>query len=176
MIADNVSAAAAVVSTVLTGGALAFAYVQIRDVRRATQDERDREQRRDCRNRVDYYQERLTSAEFRPLVADAVRLFGTPHAQRAAAFADWSGGDLERQLDTLAFLNFFEEVAGQYRAGLLDRAAARRIIVPTATRYWESGGWFIDELRRNQPRAFSEWAEMVRDVGWEELRNRLGSR
>jgi hypothetical protein len=58
---------------------------------------------------------------------------------------------------------------GQYRSDLLDKEAAERIIVPTAMRCWDSGGWVIRRLQALQPSAFSEWQAMVDEARVAEL-------
>lgn len=164
MAAEDVSAAAAVGTLLVTGGALAFAWYQIREGRRNTQRQLDDALGRERRARVDQYLARLTATDFRPAVADAVDLFAVAPAERERAWRAWNARSTDEKLKTLAFLNFFEEVAGQYQDGLLDREAARHVIAPTAVRYWEAGDWFIARLKERQPSAFSQWEAMVREI------------
>lgn len=118
-------------------------------------------QARETRQRVDQYLARLNHVEFLPLVAAASDLLNTEPINQAEALRAWLDGESVDRLRTLAFLNFFEEVAGQYNAGTLDEEAANRELVPTAVHYWEIGGWFIGRLQKNQPTAFNQWREMV---------------
>ena len=125
---------------------------------------------RERRQRVDQYLARLNHIEFLPLVAAASDLLNTGPLGQAEALRAWLAGRSVDRLRTLAFLNFFEEVAGQYNAGMLDAGAANRELVPTAVHYWEVGGWFIGRLKAEQPRAFDEWEAMVNALRLAELR------
>lgn len=55
----------------------------------------------------------------------------------------WEQLDAKDRLRIFAFLNFFEEMASAYHAGLLDKPMAREDIAYYAYHYWRFAGWFI---------------------------------
>jgi hypothetical protein len=167
MSAADVSAGAAVASVLVTLGALEFARRQLGEGRRNTQRQIDDAQARERRTRVDQYLARLTDVDFRPLVADAVELFDTPPAERDAAWATWSTSDPKKRLETLAFLNFFEELAASTAPTCSTRrppsasSSRRRCAVGTA-----AGG---SSGACRPCSAFSEWQAMVDEARVAEL-------
>jgi hypothetical protein len=167
--AEWLSAGAAAGSFVVTFGALLFARQQIVAARENAAAQIADTDARERRQRVDRYLARLNHIEFLPLVAAASDLLNTEPLERSDALRAWLAGESVDRLRTLAFLNFFEEVAGQYNAGMLDAGAANRELVPTAVHYWEVGGWFIGRLKAEQPRAFDDWETMVNALRLAEL-------
>jgi hypothetical protein len=168
--AEWLSAAAASGSFVVTFGALLFARQQIIAARETSAAQIADTDARERRQRVDQYLARLNHIEFLPLVAAASDLLNTDPLGQGEALRGWLAGESVDRLRTLAFLNFFEEVAGQYNAGMLDAGAANRELVPTAVHYWDVGGWFIGRLKAEQPSAFDEWEAMVNALRLAELR------
>jgi hypothetical protein len=170
---EDVSAAAGVAGVLVTAaaaiGALLFAAKQVRAGRENTVSQIKDTQERECRQRVDQYLARLNHVEFLPLVAEAIDLLRTPLAGRDAAVRHLVSGETVKSLRTGAFLNFFEEVAGQYNAGMLDKQAARRELVPMAVHYWTLGEWFIHNAQARQPTAFNQWQKMVNEVALEDF-------
>lgn len=70
-------------------------------------------------------------------------------------------------------LNFYEELSGSYRAGLLDEKIARNMLVPVLVYAWEAARWFIQHKKgtleerahkEDADDAMCEWECLVRDL------------
>lgn len=72
-----------------------------------------------------------------------------PHAQ-AARRAHWNALSREDRLEILHGLNFWEEMAGMYRRGLLNRKIVRDYFGGPAISYWRWSIWFISYQREKQ--------------------------
>lgn len=51
--------------------------------------------------------------------------------------------DLDQQANLTLVLNFYEELSGSYRAGLLDEEVAENMLAPVLISGWEAAQWFI---------------------------------
>ena len=165
---ETVSALGAVASAAVAAGAVIVARIQILKQLREARE-------RECRERVDFYHARLNHVDFLPILSEAVDLLATRPDHQEKAMAALRAGDTERRLRIIAVLNFFEELAGQYRDGLLDHEAADHILVPTLQQYWAFGdNWFIARVRATDSAALSEWHAMIGEVEYAK-REREGS-
>src|SRR3954451_7297379 len=126
--------------------------------------------RRDARRaRTLEYLRRFNGEEFAPLNAKVLTFLATAdpsvfarkasHPEGAAlatkdevgkAFDDL---DIETQAQVTLVLNFYEELSGSYRRGLLDENVAAEMIVPTVQYAWEVAKPFITYRRERE----AEW-------------------
>ena len=81
--------------------------------------------------------------------------------RRIAAWERMSHGD---KLSTVHGLNFWEELAGMYNRGLVDRPIVADYFGTAALSVWEGTKWFIDYMREDQPSAWEQLEEMCRSV------------
>jgi hypothetical protein len=90
-----------------------------------------------------------------------------------AAIAAYERLPLQTQAKITLVLNFYEELAGSYRAGLLDDKIAKNMLEPVLTYAWEAASWFIDYrksgLRSRKgseaaEEAMCEWESLVKEL------------
>lgn len=87
--------------------------------------------------------------------------------------ATYEGLSLDTKAKIVLVLNFYEELSGSYRAGLLDEKIAQNMLVPVLVHAWDAASWFIQykrdslEERENKEAAddaMCEWECLVRDL------------
>ncbi len=69
------------------------------------------------------------------------------------------------KLAALVVPNLFEELAGMYNQGLLDKAITKEYFGDAAREVWESGSWLIERWRKTDPTYFKQWQLMLEDMG-----------
>lgn len=82
----------------------------------------------------------------------------------------WTEDDKDEsnwQANILAVLNFLEEIAGEYRDGLLDRSVADRSVALIAVGAWKQAEWFALWVREmsSQDQAWGELQGLAQE--WE---------
>lgn len=98
------------------------------------------------------YLERYSRPDEIPLVAKFFEFVKIEPAARGAKLAEWEAGmSVEQRLVILHGLNFWEELAGMYLRGLIDRKVVRQYFGDSALTYWDWSEWFIDHERRQSP-------------------------
>jgi hypothetical protein len=60
--------------------------------------------------------------------------------------------------------NFFEELAGMYNRGLIDREVTKHYLGAVSLAVWNDLYWFVGRERQKNPNTYIEWLEMLRDV------------
>lgn len=166
--ADWLQAIGTIGAAIVTGIAVYVAFSQIRQTRnlhRKTSEDADTAERR---IRVDQYLARLADLEFLEVIAEVINVIGARDREhRERAKNDFVAMTPLQRLRIFAFFNFFEEMSGAYRSGLLHEEAARNVLVTSACHYWDHGRWFIEYLREShtqqKPPPFGEWEQLVRD-------------
>ncbi len=113
------------------------------------------------------YMERFNSPELLPFHQKTADLFRsrTP-ADEGERYADFLKWDQKDKLAVLVVPNFFEEVAGMYNHGLLDRNVAKVYFGELGQDLWASGSWLIERWRKTDAGYFEEWEKMLRDMGY----------
>jgi hypothetical protein len=81
--------------------------------------------------------------------------------RRIAAWERMSHAD---KLSTVHGLNFWEELAGMYNRGLVDRPIVADYFGTAALSVWEGTQWFISYMRKGQPSAWEQLEEMCRSI------------
>jgi len=122
--------------------------------------------RQRARSELSYsYYERWSRAEMlccRATVGELLNLNGTTSDQR---WTDWSSDSakwpLHKRLQALVLFAFFEELAGQYNRGALDKQAAAEYLGTQAIAYWRGSDWFIGRYRMKSANFCNEWKHML---------------
>jgi hypothetical protein len=132
--------------------ALGGAIIQLLAARRSTRR----------RNAFGYF-ERYNSPSALPYIAEMIRLLSksTPDRDDDARWDAWKAETLPNRLDSLVFINFWEEMGGLYNRRLVDRTVIRMYFGAALVELWEKGAWFIGRSEGEDPRAFEEWRRMV---------------
>ena len=142
--------------------------------------------RRNARRTLAYsYVAELGTPEFRALDADAGAFFACkkpPPGVTLAAWQQldrpererqqwayweqlwnsWDPKDIERVLTLLALPNQFEDIAGAYNMGLIDRTVVKTHIEVMVEDFWLKAGWWLDEMRRDPTdNSFQDLAKML---------------
>lgn len=124
-----------------------------------------RDNRAHTRRELSYsYYERWSSAEMLTCRATAGELIGlrdSSEDQRWRSWHDPSVWPLERRLRALVVFSFFEELAGQYNRGALDKVAAAEYLGPQAIAMWKQSAWFIGRYRMTNANFCIEWKRMI---------------
>ena len=163
--ADLVAAVAAVGTVVVTIGAVLYARGAIESGRDIHVRQTNVDLQRERRLRVDQYLARLNHPDFLPIVVIAQDfLVGTPVTERHKPLRDLLPDGTLAKLQIFAFLNFFEEVADQYLAGMLDDKAAECILASSLETWWEHAQWFITRVRDGGSEPFGRWERCVREI------------
>lgn len=139
------------------------------------------------------YLRRLYDHEFAPLNAQVLAFLRTadpgafsPGAQLAPNHsadsseiaAAFKALDLETEARVVRVLNFYEELSCSYREGLLDKAVADKMLVPTIESGWEIAKTFIEGQREETEKKLlgagfdREWsAQVAKELmeEWEKL-------
>jgi hypothetical protein len=125
------------------------------------------------------YLRRFYSHEFAPLSAQVLAFMRTadPDAFSSGAHlapnhsadggeiaAAFKALDLETETRVVRVLNFYEELSCSYREGLLDKAVADKMLVPTIESGWEIVKPFIEKQR-------AEYEERLLDAGFSKDRS-----
>jgi hypothetical protein len=98
------------------------------------------------------YLERYGSPDEIPLVAKFFEFVKVEPAARGMRLAEWEKTmSVKQRLEILHGLNFWEELAGMYLRGLIDRKVVRQYFGDSALTYWDWSEWFIDHQRRLSP-------------------------
>jgi len=88
-------------------------------------------------------------------------LDGTDADTRWAEYESWS---IEEQLDALVFPNLFEELAGMYNRGLIDKKIAKEFFGTPASAVWENAAWFVGRIRKSDASYYTQWETMLRKM------------
>lgn len=98
------------------------------------------------------YLERYGSTDEIPLVAKFFEFVKIEPAARGPKLAEWEQKmSVEQRLEILHGLNFWEELAGMYLRGLINRKIVRQYFGDSALTYWGWSEWFIDHERHQSP-------------------------
>ena len=144
--------------TVFTGGllvatiaAVIAAWRQLGREQKAAAAQVEERLKNERRQRVHNLTDRTTTVEFIGLMSQALKVFrGNEDAWRESwgdRALNAEGEMLRRQLAVLAVLNFFEEIAGEYVDGLLDKEVADKNLAYVATSMWKASERFVKFYR-----------------------------
>jgi hypothetical protein len=101
---------------------------------------------------------RLTKAECDRIVKDWRSM---PLAERQAIKRRiWDELTGVEQLAVLPYVNFIEEIATVFNAGLLDKGLVKQTFAPWTGYYYDTGRWFIEWRREGDPAELEEWTRM----------------
>lgn len=99
--------------------------------------------------RVYALSDRCSDPEFMALMASAQAFFSLgPTAGKKRWRAMANARDKHPRTNILAVLNFLEEIAGEYRDGLLDKTVADRNVALVAVEAWGQAKWFAVWIRK----------------------------
>ncbi|HET8862388.1 MAG TPA: collagen-like protein [Solirubrobacterales bacterium] len=94
-------------------------------------------------------------------------------ASLEAAWKAYEELDLESQARIVLVLNFYEELSGSYRAGLLDDEIAENMLAPVLQHGWMAATWFVGSAREQielehgselAGETAGEWEKLVREL------------
>lgn len=118
------------------------------------------------RRRVYEHQAALNGRDFAEMTAEAVQFFELFRRGAATAVPSWQKSLIAVKMRVIAVLNFYELVASEYNAALLDRDIANPNLAYAAVSIWDRAEPFIAQLRREGGEAgFEQWKEMVDRYG-----------
>jgi hypothetical protein len=83
--------------------------------------------------------------------------------REAAQLTRWRRMGLLNRLKILRFLNFWEELAGMYNRGLVDKGVVRDYFAAPALYYWKMSSWFIRYEQDRDPDAMSQFRLMCEE-------------
>jgi hypothetical protein len=164
---DVVSAVGTAGGALVAGLAIFYAGKQVKYAREAIQkqDAAAALARQHARQQVSFgYLERFQSPQMHRHIAEWSRfilLKGVPPDHR---WSEWTNMDHEKRLAILTIPNFLEELAGIYNADAVDREAIRKFFRGWIVYWWESGQWFIERQRGDNPEVLEEWRLMYVDI------------
>jgi hypothetical protein len=84
--------------------------------------------------------------------------------QQCRQIAKWKRMSYREKLDTVQGLNFWEELGGMYNRGLIDREIVTDYFGAAALGLSESSRWFVDYLRRGNPKIMEQFHAMCIDI------------
>jgi hypothetical protein len=114
----------------------------------------------EAQRRVFALQSTLNSREFVEMSAKLVTVVRSFPSDSSAGVAVWKATlDLD-QMVVLAVLNFYELVASEYNAKLLDREVADMNLAYTVVRMWDYVNKLVTSLRLDNPAYFDEWEHL----------------
>ena len=122
------------------------------------------------RERVYALADRTADLEFVVMMNDALTLMRMTPSARADALA--APDATQRMLQAITILNFFEEVAGEYLDGLLDKPVANKNVAALAVGVWKDAREFIDWFRDTRQEDASAAWDRLQTLGntWEAVR------
>jgi VIT1/CCC1 family predicted Fe2+/Mn2+ transporter len=123
------------------------------------------------RTRALDYLRRLFGLDFAPLHMQVLTYLGSadkdvflhpekaiPNSSKpeteAEAEAAYDSLNLEQRTTVFLVFNFYEELSGSYRAGLLDDEIAKRMLLPAVLEAWSEAAWFVEVARRRTKRNY----------------------
>jgi hypothetical protein len=117
------------------------------------------------RNAFGYF-ERYNSPSALPYIAEMIRLLSksAPSENDDTRWDTWKAKKLPKRLNSVVFVNFWEELGGLYNRRLVDRKVIRMYFGAALVELWEEGAWFIKRAQKEDPRAFEEWGKMVKNT------------
>jgi hypothetical protein len=125
------------------------------------------------------YFERWTNPQAVRYVAEMADLLRPTRSWEtdAGRWRSWNKRTHEQRLESILFVNFWEELGGLYNRQLVDREVIRLYLGATSVAYWESGAWFVkcaeDEGSGKNPHVFEQWRKMNQDIDlWLETRDK----
>lgn len=118
------------------------------------------------RRRVYDHQAALNSREFAEMTAEAVQFFELFRSNAASAVPSWQKSLIAVKMRVIAVLNFYELVASEYNAALLDRDLANPNLAYATVEIWDRAHPFVAHLRHEGGGAgFEQWKAMVEHYG-----------
>jgi hypothetical protein len=111
------------------------------------------------------YTERFANSTLLPYHQKTANLFRLDDGSGDERYADFQNWKYEDQLAALLVPNLFEELAGMYGYGLVDKKITKEFFGDTALGIWQSGYWFVERSRRTNPRYYEQWELMLEDMG-----------
>jgi hypothetical protein len=119
----------------------------------------------EARRRVFDLQSTFHAREFVEMSAKLVTLVGQFSSDRTAGEAVWKAmPDLDR-MTVIAVLNFYELVASEYNANLLDRKVADMNLAYTVVGMWDYVRKLVTYLRLDNATYFDEWEHLYERHG-----------
>lgn len=114
--------------------------------------------RRESRRARTYeYMRRLFAPEFLPMVARTRHFLKSGEWKAASRLdqpqtvhqkrANYDGLGIVPRAKIVLVLNFFEELSGSYRSGLLDEEIAESMLAPVIRQLWEEARWLVEYQR-----------------------------
>jgi hypothetical protein len=100
---------------------------------------------------------------FRKKTNELFALADTTQDEKWDMYKKWP---LEDRIAALVLPNLIEELAGMYNNCLLNRKITKEFFGYTANDLWSHGWWFIDRSRRTYDGYYSQWEEMLKDMGF----------
>jgi hypothetical protein len=81
-------------------------------------------------------------------------------------FKHWEKSDPSKASDLIFILNFFEELGGVYKRGVVDRQVIREYLGKFAFAFWKQLDWFVPRIRedRSAPTLYEDWEAMCKAV------------
>jgi len=109
------------------------------------------------------YYGRYSDPDALPYLAEMTKLLkkSVPPETDDARWRKWNDQVLEARLQSLVFVNFWEELGGLYNRRLVDRNVIRIYLGAVLVELWDGGQWFIERSQKEDSRAFEEWARMA---------------
>lgn len=110
------------------------------------------------------YTHRFSSPELLPYHEKTGELFKAADSSADNRYQDFLAMGRADQLAALVVPNLFEEMAGMYNQGLLDKGIAKEFFGDAAKEVWNSGAWLIDRWRATDPTYFKQWQLMLENM------------
>ena len=158
---DILGAIALAVAALAGSVALAGAYLQLRLGRRQSAQERAEA----LTARAHRYLERYGNPDELPQIAAFHAFMNVAPDKEAGQLRRWRAMGVLSRLKILRFLNFWEELAGMYNRGLVDRDLVQEYFGAPALYYLKMSHWFIRYEQKREPDALSQFQQMCKDIG-----------
>ncbi len=136
--------------------ALIGAFAQLQSTRRAAR-----------RQAAFAYFERWSDPVSLPFIAQMNDLFarGESISDNDVRWREWNDLPYEKRIESLLFVNFWEELGGLYNRKLVDRGVIREYFGATIVEYWCTAQWFVRRSREaDGDDTFSQWEAMRDDI------------